>query len=155
MCWPPSSWLCMRTRASRRSRNVWPAPTAAAAATPAVPTTPRPSWRTVPPPSSVPRAATRLPTPSTPSWAMPPTTAPACAPPSSVRAARTAASGLTTRASRPALLRPPLRAAPAPAPMAAWVWATAPARASLTPSTSSTAWPSSTAKSAPAARPAP
>ena len=36
-------------------------------------------------------------TPSTPSWAMPPTTAPACAPPSSVRAARTAASGLTTR----------------------------------------------------------
>ena len=61
----------------------------------------------------------------------------------------------TTRASRPALLRPPLRAAPAPAPMAAWVWATAPARASLTPSTSSTAWPSWTAKSAPAARPAP
>ena len=50
---------------------------------------------------------------------------------------------------------PPLRAAPAPAPMAAWVWATAPARASLTPSTSSTAWPSWTAKSAPAARPAP
>ena len=36
-----------------------------------------------------------------------------------------------------------------------WVWATAPARASLTPSTSSTAWPSWTAKSAPAARPAP
>ena len=59
------------------------------------------------------------------------------------------------RASRPALLRPPSRAAPAPAPMAAWVWATAPARASLTPSTSSMAWPSSTAKSAPAARPAP
>ena len=48
-----------------------------------------------------------------------------------------------------------MRAAPAPAPMAAWVWATAPARASLTPSTSSTAWPSWTAKSAPAARPAP
>mgnify|MGYP000329128209 CR=1 FL=1 len=59
------------------------------------------------------------------------------------------------QASRPALLRPPLRAAQAPAPMAAWVWATAPARASLTPSTSSMAWPSWTAKSAPAARPAP
>ena len=35
-----------------------------------------------------------------------------------------------------------------------WAWATAPAPASLTPSTLSTAWPSLTAKSVPAARPA-
>ena len=42
-CWLPNSWLCMRTRASRRSPSAWPAPTAAAAAMPAVPTTPRPS----------------------------------------------------------------------------------------------------------------
>ena len=37
----------------------------------------------------------------------------------------------------------------------AWVWATAPAPASLTPFTLSTAWPLSTARNAPAARPAP
>ena len=44
----------MRTRASRRSRNVWPAPTAAAAATPAVPTTQRPLLWTAFPATSAP-----------------------------------------------------------------------------------------------------
>ncbi len=132
-----------------------PAQTAAAAATQAVRTTPRLwSWTACPATSAHP-AAPRLLLPLPRSWAARP--APwkrrlLC----SARATPSTASLLmTTRASRPVLLRQPCTAAPRPAPSPALVWATAPRCVSSTLSTSWTVWPRWTRTSAPAAVPAP
>ena len=151
----PSSWQLRKTPVSKKLPAVWPAQTAAAAATQAVPTTQRlSSWTACLATSALP-AAPRLLLPSPRSWAVRQALW-RRRPWSSARAAPSTASPLTTtRASRPAPLLLPCTAAPRPAPSPASVWATAPRSVSSTPSTSWTVLPRWTRTNAPAAVPAP